>query len=392
MSSRSWLARTVAVRTVPRLPAGPGRLPGSRGQVRADRHRAGGQDGADAHHPRGGGESDARGAGAARAGLAAGGGPSTPRRRPARRVEFLDRLRAAAVTVRERRGPSGELTGYAVGRAEPGREPVLFGGGRLTADLSLPKLQARWGSGGERPEPLAGEDAREQLWHQATTAASEAAEAVRAHHTGDPAAAGDAAAAAAEVLAAAGRLIEGSAGGPLTEAARDYDRAARERYGRLPDATATRSLLRAAAFQLAHAGRRPGRSEAAHIALLITQVTRLALAVSRLREAQGRPAQAGAARHAALKMHTATGHWDRASDQLLAEQARQESGRTRVGPTAGDVAAAVSSRPGDTRGARTLTDPGREGSGGHLARRRTWVVEQFGPDHRSEWGGDAVAR
>jgi len=253
-------------------------------------------------------------------------------------TEFLDRLRGVGVAVRERHDPQGRLTGYAVGRVEePGAEPVLFGGGRLAADLSLPKLQARWaGAGGAPQDDQAGpvtagsalEDntVREQLWERATAAAGDAAEAVLAQHGSDPAAAGDAAAAAAEVLAAAGRLIEGTTGGPLTAAARDYDRAARERYGQAPTATDTGGLLRAAALQLARASRRPGRTEAAHVALLITQITRLSLAVARLREAQGRTGQAAAARRATLTMRTAAGHWDSETAQFLA--GRQPSAAT----------------------------------------------------------------
>ncbi len=62
--------------------------------------------------------------------------------------EFLDRLRVAGVVVRERRDPDGALSGYAVGRREGGAEQVLFGGGKLAPDLSLPKLQARWAAAG----------------------------------------------------------------------------------------------------------------------------------------------------------------------------------------------------------------------------------------------------
>ncbi len=246
-------------------------------------------------------------------------------------TEFLDRLRAVGVAVRERHDPQGRLAGYAVGRVEqPGAEPVLFGGGRLAADLSLPKLQARWARAGATQGQQsnvitegggqADDGVRTQLWERATAAAGVAAEAVLAQHGSDPAAAGDAAAAAAEVLVAAGRLIEGPAGGWLTAAARDYDRAARERYGQLPAATAAGGLLRAAALQLARAGRRPGRAEAAHVALLITQVSRLSLAVARLREAQGRTGQAAAARRATWTMRTAAGHWDSETAQFLAAQ------------------------------------------------------------------------
>lgn len=72
-------------------------------------------------------------------------------------IEFLDRLRGAGVVVRERRNPAGKLTGYAVGRAEPGRPTVLFGGGRLAGDLSLPRLTARCAAHpwGHRPRRVA---------------------------------------------------------------------------------------------------------------------------------------------------------------------------------------------------------------------------------------------
>jgi len=54
-------------------------------------------------------------------------------------TEFLDRSRAVAVAVKERRGQAGELTGYAVARPDPASgEAVFYGGGRLAGDLSLP--------------------------------------------------------------------------------------------------------------------------------------------------------------------------------------------------------------------------------------------------------------
>jgi len=120
---------------------------------------------------------------------------------------------------------------------------------------------------------------------------------------------GDAAAAVAEVLAGASRLIEGDTGGPLTQSARDYDRAARESRGRPVTGTAAGSALRAAALQLAQGGRRPGRSEAAQVALLVAQIGRLSVSIARLREAQGRQAQAAAARRAAVAIGQANGHW-----------------------------------------------------------------------------------
>ncbi len=241
---------------------------------------------------------------------------------------FLDRLRTAGVVVRDRRDPDGRLSGYAVGRREPAGETVLFGGGKLAADLSLPKLLARWdttGHGDEAAVPVVAVEPAERvaLWEQANTAVAWAAEEVRLSTgaaDGALADTGDVAAAAAEVLVAASRLIEGDAEGPLTQAARDYDRAARERRGRLSTGTAAGSVLRAAALRMGQGGRRPGRSEAAQVALLVAQIGRLSISIARLREAQGRQAQAAAARRAAFTIGQANGHWTDAAAAAELEQ------------------------------------------------------------------------
>ena len=275
--------------------------------------------------------------------------------------EFLDRLRVAGVAVRERRDPDGTLSGYAVGRWEHGHsagETVFYGGGKLAADLSLPKLQARWAAAGGSTLPnqgaVGGPSApaqdRAQLWRQATQAAAEAAEQVRGRaDSGDAAGlagAGDAAAAAAEVLSAASRLIEGDAGGPLTQAARDYDRAAREAGGRLPAATLAGTMLRTAALQLARSGK-AGRNEAAQIALLVAQIGSLSLSVSRLREAQGRTAQAAAARRTAAKVADSAEQWVGTARGLVAEQTRQQAAATRA---AGRASTATRRPPGPAQG------------------------------------------
>ncbi|MFA1546155.1 relaxase/mobilization nuclease domain-containing protein [Actinomadura chokoriensis] len=63
--------------------------------------------------------------------------------------EFFERLQADGVLVKRRfsQRTAGELTGYAV--AAPGDvnadgQPVWYGGGKLAADLTLPKLRHRW--------------------------------------------------------------------------------------------------------------------------------------------------------------------------------------------------------------------------------------------------------
>ena len=74
--------------------------------------------------------------------------------------EFFASLGRAGVLVRRRYSTvsPGEVTGYAVGM--PGHtgkdgQVVWYGGGKLAADLTLPKLRARWGDPAVR-DPLAG--------------------------------------------------------------------------------------------------------------------------------------------------------------------------------------------------------------------------------------------
>jgi len=64
-------------------------------------------------------------------------------------------------------------------------------------------------------------------------AAASATEQIQASAGTDPHAAADAAWAASDFLAAAGRVVEGRRGGPLTDAASDYYRAAGELVGSL---------------------------------------------------------------------------------------------------------------------------------------------------------------
>jgi hypothetical protein len=92
--------------------------------------------------------------------------------------EFFGRLEDAGVLVRKRRSTvnPGEVTGYAVGL--PGHTTkdggtVWYGGGKLAADLTLPKLRARWAGPDEERlgQPLHGVMARAVLRHRVTTAA-----------------------------------------------------------------------------------------------------------------------------------------------------------------------------------------------------------------------------
>jgi len=75
--------------------------------------------------------------------------------------EFFARLGQAGVAVRRRYSTicPGEVTGYAVGL--PGHTTkdggmVWYGGGKLAADLTLPRLRPRWSSLGQQPGALPG--------------------------------------------------------------------------------------------------------------------------------------------------------------------------------------------------------------------------------------------
>jgi len=129
-------------------------------------------------------------------------------------------------------------------------------------------------------------------------AAASATEQIQASASTDPHAAADAAWAASDFLAAAGRVVEGRRGGPLTDAAGEYDRAARELWGRVPAPSSAGQGLRTAAVLLT-AARFVGRNENQQLLALLAQLAALTDAVTRLRENQDRAAQATAARRAA---------------------------------------------------------------------------------------------
>ena len=156
--------------------------------------------------------------------------------------EFFARLRHSGVLVRTRhstRNP-GQVTGYAValpGDTTKAGAPVWYGGGKLAADLTLPKLRRRWGAAGSRqrmtrsPRPSArGLGPCRSRRRRRLRADPDARRA-------DPAAAADAAWAAAGTLHVAAAALGSRI---LRQAADAYDRAARAPYGRIPPPTAGR--------------------------------------------------------------------------------------------------------------------------------------------------------
>ena len=297
--------------------------------------------------------------------------------------EFFELFRDDGLLIRERRSERNpeQITGYAVAlpeSADPGGKPIYFGGGRLAADLTLPKLRRRWdiaapqdgstggidgqaahngpgraagsttdhatGRPGERPgrdrHRLTPEE-RSRIWEQATAAAARATDQVLFAAGSDPSAAADAAWAAADFLSAAARVVEGRRGGPLTVASGEYERAARELWGRVPEPSKAGQGLRTASVLLATA-RFVGRHENKQLLALLAQLVALTDAVTRLRENQHRAAQAAAARRAVEQLHLTSAQ--RASVRAglsVADAARAQQGttfdlgRSRPGPEQG---------------------------------------------------------
>ncbi len=255
--------------------------------------------------------------------------------------EFFARLDQAGVLVRKRFGVSnpGQVTGYSV--ALPGDTtkdggPVWYGGGKLAADLSWPKLQQRWilaRAAPGRPHLTLTVGERNAIWDHAARAAADATVQIRNLAWTNPAAAADAAWATSDTLHTAAAALGSRI---LRQAAEAYDRAARPPYGRIPPPTPAGNQLRQAARLLSAFAYLTGDQSMAPI-ILITRLAALAEAVAELRESQQHAAQASAARAAAEQLHAAAHPAppaqprpaQRADDRLAgAQQARQPAGCT----------------------------------------------------------------
>ena len=221
--------------------------------------------------------------------------------------EFFAKLDLAGVLVRRRystRHP-GQVTGYAValtGNTTRNGEPVWYGGGKLAADLSWPRLCQRWTRPARPDSPLTPDEA-DALWEYAARAAADATARIRfCTATGNPPAAADAATAASDALHVAAAALGSHA---LRRAADDYDRAARQPYGRVPAPTPAGNQLRHAARLIAAYAYLTGDRTLTPVVLLV-RLAALVEAVAELRESQQRAAQAAAALRAAQHLRTAT--------------------------------------------------------------------------------------
>ena len=238
--------------------------------------------------------------------------------------EFFARLREAGVLVRTRlstRDP-GQVTGYAVALADDTARaggPVWFGGGKLAADLTLPKLRCRWtgASAGPRLDDRLTAEERNAIWEHAARTARDARDQIRAAAS-DPGAVSDAAWAASDTLNVAAAALGSRV---VRQAADSYARAARVPYARIPHPTPAGNSLRQAARMLSRAALVSHDPTAAR-ALLIVRLAALVEAVTELREAQQRAAQAAAARRAAEHLHAEGSRLTRRTESPAARSAR----------------------------------------------------------------------
>jgi hypothetical protein len=221
--------------------------------------------------------------------------------------EFVARLNQAGVLVRLRYSVTtpGQVTGYAVALPDDttrNGQPVWYGGGKLAADLSWPKLQQRWTRPARPDTPLTAAEA-DAMWDYAARTAADATARIRfCTATGNPAAAADAAYAASDALHVAAAALGSRT---LRCAADDYDRAARQPYGRIPAPTPAGNQLRHAARLISAYAYLTGDRTLTPVVLLV-RLAALAEAVAELRESQQRAAQAAAALRAARHLRTAT--------------------------------------------------------------------------------------
>ncbi|MFE1405213.1 relaxase/mobilization nuclease domain-containing protein [Streptomyces sp. NPDC058770] len=262
--------------------------------------------------------------------------------------ELLAYLEADGVAVKPRRGPSGDLLGYAVGR--PGDvnkkgEQIFKAGGKIAPDLSLPKLRARLETSTPEEYPTARRTRPATPWQTAT----EALDGLHAQLT-DPTGAEGGDDRAQAHIAALGELIEAVAQqapanlrAELGAAAKTFARAQRSQI-RAEDRAA--DSVRIAARDIIDTATGPDGSA---LAALLAAIVWSAILSKRWHEAKQHAHQADAARQALHHLQIAT---DQAMNPVLVElEHRQPKEQARLA-LASDVRAAV-----PDHAARILADP-----------------------------------
>lgn len=262
--------------------------------------------------------------------------------------ELLAYLEADDILIKPRRGPSGDLLGYAVGR--PGDlnkdgEQIYHPGGKIAPDLTLPKLKARLETSAPEEHPTARRNRPSTPWHQAT----EALDTLHTQITHTSTGSGDARTQAH--ITALGELIEATAQkapadlrNQLHAASKTFARAQRSQI-RAEDRAA--HTLRTAARDIANTATSPDGSA---FAALVAAMLWAAILAGRWHQAKGHAHQADAARQAVQHLQSAAD--DALAPLLTALESRRPTEETRR-TLASDVRAAV-----PEHAERILADPG----------------------------------
>ncbi|MER5849332.1 mobilization protein [Streptomyces sp. NPDC002012] len=255
--------------------------------------------------------------------------------------QLMAYLEAGDVLVKPRRGPSGDLLGYAVGR--PGDlnkdgEQIYHPGGKIAPDLSLPKLKARLEASASEEYPSARRGKPTTPWDEATDAVDTLHSAladgthVQAHIT-----------ALGELIEATAQNAPAEMRADLRAAARAFARAQRSQVRAEHRAA---HAIRAAARDIVHAGTGPDGSA---IAALLAALVWAAIVAARWHEAKGHAHQADFARQAVQRLQWAV---DDALAPTIADlEHRQPRQQNRLA-LANDIRAAVPNHAD-----RILSDP-----------------------------------
>lgn len=260
--------------------------------------------------------------------------------------ELLAYLEAGDVMVKPRRGPSGDLLGYSVGR--PGDlnshgEQIYHPGGKIAPDLTLPKLKARLEASALEEHPTARRNRPGTPWQRAT----EALDTFSYETSGT----GDSADTRGQAqIAALGELIEATAQAAPAEIRADLRTAARAfshaQRSQIRAEHATAAGLRAAARDLVNAG--TGKDGSA-LAVLLSALIWSAILAERWHTARSHAQQAAAA-HQTVQ-HLQAAYDQTAAPQLAALVQRQPNPDTHA-TLANDVRTAI-----PDHAARILADP-----------------------------------
>jgi hypothetical protein len=263
--------------------------------------------------------------------------------------EFFARLADDGVKVRLRPSKTnpGEFTGFSVALStdrDKDGEPVWFSGGKLAADLTLPKLRLRWSTDGA-PASRTGSDEvvrvspaeRARVLSDAAQTAAMASDEICRLAGSDPGAAQAMAQAAADTLTAVASSLEGRRGGPLNEAGEMFDKAACAGYAKVARATSRSYELRAMSRLIRLMGRISGDEDTFALLALVLDLARLGDTLAWWRQAQDRWHQADAAREAAHTLrawHAAgvrPGRVERLECPIRSKAARARPKRTPAG-------------------------------------------------------------